>query len=132
MNAQNAVRRVDQFERALARLDEAFAVPMDAPLALDGTIQRFEFTFEICWKALKAVLELQTSVAGLGTARAVIKAAYAAGWIDNEAGWIELLDMRNATSHIYDETAARDIYSKIKLRVPLMHAAAQSLRKQLP
>jgi len=115
----------------LTRLSEAFAVPMDAPLALDGTIQRFEFTFELCWKAIKAVLELQIAGTTLGTARAVIKAAYAAGWIDDEPGWIELLDMRNASSHIYNETAARDIYHRIKLRLPLMERAGAALRKQL-
>ena len=48
MNASNAGRRLDDLERALARLDEALTVPADAPLAIDGTIQRFEFAFELC------------------------------------------------------------------------------------
>jgi nucleotidyltransferase substrate binding protein (TIGR01987 family) len=131
MNAENATRRLDQFERALARLDEALSVPETAPLAIDGTIQRFEFTFELCWKAMKAVLEVETSTAALGTARAVIKEAYAAGWIDDENGWLDLLRMRNETSHIYNETAARSVYLRIRKCAPLMAAALKVLRAQL-
>tara|TARA_Y100001933_G_scaffold228634_1_gene244316 strand:+ start:518 stop:751 length:234 start_codon:yes stop_codon:yes gene_type:complete len=29
----------------------------DVDLAIDATIQRFEFTFELSWKLLKAILE---------------------------------------------------------------------------
>ncbi len=46
-----------QLERAYERLREAVDTPLDEPLALDGTIQRFEFTFEIAWKTLKTYLE---------------------------------------------------------------------------
>jgi hypothetical protein len=38
MNASSAKRRLDDLERALARLDQALAVPAEAPLAIDGTI----------------------------------------------------------------------------------------------
>lgn len=131
MNAQNATRRLEQFERALARLDEALAVPETAPLAIDGTIQRFEFTFELCWKAMKAVLDVVTSTAALGTARAVIKEAYAARWIDNESGWLDLLRMRNETSHIYNEAAPRNVYLRIRMGAPLMGAVLKVLRAQL-
>jgi nucleotidyltransferase substrate binding protein (TIGR01987 family) len=65
MNAENATHRLEQFDRALARLNEALAVPETAPLAIDGTIQRFEFTFELCWKAMQAMLDLETSTARL-------------------------------------------------------------------
>jgi hypothetical protein len=47
--------RVD-FERAVARLDEALALPKD-PIVRDAAIQRFEISFELCWKFLKAYLE---------------------------------------------------------------------------
>ena len=39
--------RLGDLGRALDRLDEALAVPPEAPLVVDGTIQRFEFTFEL-------------------------------------------------------------------------------------
>lgn len=132
MNATTAKRRLDDLAQALSRLDEAPAVPESAPLAIDGTIQRFEFVFEPCWKAMKALIEWSMPSAEANSARAAIKAAFAAGWIDDEAAWLDLFDMRNATSHTYREAVARDVYARIKLRTPMIHAALPKLRAQLP
>jgi len=103
---------VEKLERALARLEEALAEDPSAPLVLDGTIQRFEFVFELCWKAMRAVLADQ----GIETAspRGTIRAAYAAGLIDDEAAWLALLQARNETSHTYDEAQARQVYARIR------------------
>ena len=46
---------VAYLSQALDRFDEALAVPLSNPLAIDGTIQRFEFSFELSWKAIKVV-----------------------------------------------------------------------------
>ena len=46
------------FERAVTRLDEALALPKD-PIVRDSAIQRFEISFELCWKFFKAYLEEQ-------------------------------------------------------------------------
>jgi nucleotidyltransferase substrate binding protein (TIGR01987 family) len=127
MNA-NARRRLEDLERAVARLEDAIAVPEDAPLAVDGTIQRFEFVFELCWKTMKALLEQSSPPEQFGTARAALKGAYAAGWITDEAGWLDLLDMRNTTSHTYRETLARDVYRRIKSRMPMLKAVVAELK----
>jgi len=132
MNATTAKRRLEELEQALCRLEEALTVPETAPLAIDGTIQRFEFVFELCWKAMKALIELNTPSASANSARAAIKAGYAAGWINDEAAWLDLLDMRNASSHTYREAMAKDIYGRIRSRTPRIRAALPGLRKQLP
>ena len=131
MNAPNAQRRFDDLERALARLEDALAVPEQAPLAIDGTIQRFEFVFELCWKTMKALLERASPSEQFGTARAAIRGAYAAGWIADESGWLDLLDMRNATSHTYRENLANDVYRRIKARTPMLQAIVAELKRQL-
>lgn len=38
------------------------------------------------------------------------------GLIADEEGWIELLNARNFTSHIYDDDTAKEIYTKIENR----------------
>jgi len=45
--------RVVFFEQALRRLEEALAKPED-PIVRDACIQRFEFTFEMAWKAVQS------------------------------------------------------------------------------
>ena len=131
MNASTASRRLSDLAQALDRLDEAIGVPETAPLAIDGTIQRFEFVFELCWKAMKALIELNTPSLEANSARAVIKAAFAAGWIDDEADWLDLLEIRNATSHTYREATARDVYQRIRLRTPMIRKALPKLMAQL-
>jgi len=128
MNAKNAKLRFENLERALARLQEALAAPSDTPFVVDASIQRFEFAFELCWKTMRGFLELEMSGASLGTAREVLKAAYAAHWVDDEGGWIDLLNMRNTTSHVYNEAMARDIYKRIGKAMPLLLAVLPVLR----
>ncbi len=101
-----------QFSDANKRLQEALETPLTETLALDGTIQRFEFTFELTWKTLKAFLEDQGIICR--SPKACFKEAFKMGWIDNEASWISLLQARNMTSHVYSEEMAIEIYETIK------------------
>lgn len=77
---------------------------------LDLTIKRFEFTYEMCWKTLKRYLEF------LGfepkSPRATFKEAYAQGIIKDENIWLEMIEQRNLSSHIYDEYEMSEIVSK--------------------
>jgi nucleotidyltransferase substrate binding protein (TIGR01987 family) len=58
----------------------------------------------------------------------VLRPAYAAGWIEDENGWIDLLTMRNKTSHIYSESMARQIYAQIGRSMPLLRNALAVLQ----
>ncbi len=49
--------QIQDLTRALDRLGEAAALEGEE-IYRDGTIQRFEFSFEIAWKLLKSVNEL--------------------------------------------------------------------------
>jgi len=45
-----------QLQHAYDRLQDALRIPLEQELSIDGAIQRFEFTFELTWKTLKAYL----------------------------------------------------------------------------
>jgi len=111
--------------RAHLRLREALAVPPDQALAVDGTIQRFEFTIELCWKTLKRALAFE----GIDTTtpREALVQAFAVGLIDDETAWLDMLRDRNRAAHIYDEAMAVDLYQRIRL-----HATnIENLRQRL-
>jgi len=99
-------------EKALTRLKEALAEPIDNEIVIDGTIQRFEFCIELFWKTLKRLLSFE----GIETKtpRETLKQAYQIGWLNDETAWLEMLKDRNLTSHIYDEVMAGDIYNHIQ------------------
>lgn len=104
------------FLRAVHRLEEAAAdyanIPNDT--VRDGMIQRFEFTFELGWKALKEYMIDAGMQNTLQFPKQVLREAYAAGLIDHEAVWLDMLNARNITSHIYDDHTAAVIAEKIQ------------------
>ena len=120
-----AIARLDaDLGRALDRLAEALARPIDDPLAVDASIQRFEFTFELFWKLLRRRLARQ----GIDVAspRAALRQAYRLGWLDDEARWLGMLDDRNLTSHTYREALAREIYGRLAGHATALRTATRS------
>lgn len=103
----------DDYDNAVKRLAEALRTDVKkGSIAVDGTIQRYEFTFELAWKLLRSILEYNGINAA--TPRIAIKEAYRAGIISKGEEWIDMLEDRNKTSHVYDEAQALAIYRKIK------------------
>lgn len=101
------------YKKALGRLREAVKEDLSkGSIVVDATIQRFEFIFELAWKLLKYILNYNGIEAE--TPRLVIKEAFRAKTIQDGSGWIDMLEDRNKTSHLYDEKEALRIYRKIK------------------
>ena len=101
------------FANALARLGEALEEnPSAGSIVVDGTIQRFEFSFELAWKLLRTILAYNGIEAA--APRQAIKEGFRANIIEDGDSWIDMLEDRNKTSHIYDENQALVIYNKIK------------------
>jgi nucleotidyltransferase substrate binding protein (TIGR01987 family) len=114
--------------RALERLREALAQPPTNPLAVDGTIQRFEFTIELFWKVMKRLLAREGLDAR--TPREALQGAYQAGWTADETAWLDMLRARNETSHAYDEALARAICEKVRRYLPEMETTFEALRRR--
>ena len=108
----------DNYLRAVQRLGEALeeyaANPTDT--VRDGVIQRFEFTFDLAWKSLKEYMQDQGATTPLQFPKQVLREAYAAELIDDERLWLDMLDARNSTSHIYDDRQAAAVMSGVQER----------------
>jgi len=130
MSDRKVRESLGNLERALARLGEAVQVDESNALVVDGTIQRFEFALELLWKTLKRMLEFE-GVNGAGSPRAIMKEAYAQGWLEEESVWLSMLEDRNKTSHTYDEESARKIYMNIKVYYPVMCKLHTALKAKL-
>jgi len=101
------------YKSALRRLDEALK-DAKTDLEVDGAIQRFEFTFELIWKLLRLFLEDQGIICR--TPKACLKEAYRIGVIDDEVTWLNILDDRNMSVHIYDKETSRKIFKRVKTK----------------
>jgi nucleotidyltransferase substrate binding protein (TIGR01987 family) len=102
---------IKKLSAALNSLEEGIKKAKDQ-LDRDGVIQRFEFTFELLWKAFKLFLEFQGIEAK--TPRRSFKEAFRIGIIEDEELFLDMLADRNRTSHIYNEKIAAEIFRNIK------------------
>lgn len=100
--------------KALSKLHETLARDASQDdIVIDATIQRFEFSFELSWKLLKAMLEFE-GISNATSPRSAIKEAFQVGIIQDGEGWLRMLEDRNRTSHTYDEETALEIYNLVK------------------
>jgi len=114
---------IQQFTKALLRLEEVLQRSPEDGIVIDATIQRFEFTIELCWKALKRKLAFEG--VETTTPRSVLQQSFVFHWIDEEAIWLNMLRDRNLTSHTYREEQAKEIYARIP-------TYARAMRELLP
>jgi nucleotidyltransferase substrate binding protein (TIGR01987 family) len=97
--------RFDNFKRAFVLLKEAIEIKKSrqiTQLEKEGTIQRFEYTWELGWKLLKDYLEYKGIILDTITPAATIKAAFEAKIIKSGDLWMQALDERNKMSHTYN------------------------------
>lgn len=121
--------RLQNFEKAIKTLEEASKRKNPDQLEQDGTIQRFEFTFELAWKTLKDRLIYEKIDVTLP--REVIKKGFQNNFIKDFDGWMEMLDYRNVTSHEYDEVKSTFVYKRIIERfLPLLQDFLKTIRHE--
>lgn len=80
-----------------------------------GLVNRFPICFEQSWKVMKELLLMHGYDEGkTGSPRMIIRLAYSAGMIEDEKGWIELLDKGNEVAHSDNEGVAASIIGHTK------------------
>lgn len=124
--------KLADLEKALKKLHES--LERDASkddLVIDATIQRFEFTYELSWKLMKAYLEYNGHV-GVTSPRSALKKSFKEEIIINGDKWLKMLEDRNRTSHTYDEKIASEIYRNIKTEyINLFDALLAKMKKNI-
>lgn len=107
--------KLQNYENALQRLHESVEESKtSSSLTLrDGVIQRFEFTTELAWKTAREYL-LSLEIMDINSPKTVMREAFHNGLIQNETGWLQILQDCNSTSHIYDEEDADAVFVRIK------------------
>lgn len=105
------MQRFAHFRRATNRLKEADKLAEARALSdleQQGMIKGFELTYELAWNVLKDYLEWQGTT-GLYGSRTVIRTAFNVGLISDGEAWIDMVEDRNLSSHVYDEETAKRI-----------------------
>ena len=102
---------IEQFQKALSRLKEVLAMET-TDVVRDSAIQRFEFTLDLSWKALKAYLQESKGII-CASPKECFREGYKQGIIGYDEEWIDIVDMRNETTHMYNEKMAQGVFEKL-------------------
>ncbi|GHV82973.1 hypothetical protein AGMMS50212_03130 [Spirochaetia bacterium] len=109
---------LSSFEKALASLKIAwteFQKDTSNYFVQDSVIQRFEYTYEFCHKTLKRFLiesEFNGQEIKTMSFADIIRTSSEKGLLLNDLSkWIIYREMRNITSHTYEESKAGDVVS---------------------
>ena len=110
-------QRYQNYASALQELQSAVQIDQGAGLnrlEAMGMIQAFEFTYELGWKLMKDYLQHQ-GFSDLVGSRDTIREAVAQAILSEDEGsvWLQMLQDRNRTSHLYDQKTMREIQSAI-------------------
>ena len=124
-------QRLENFGKALARLETACSQERYSDLERAGLVQMFEFTLELSWGTLKDLLFYEGFE--VRTPRDAIRRAFEAGYLTEEETetLLEALIKRNVLSHAYDEKTAEEAERLIKgLFTPLFRALCDRLLRK--
>ena len=119
-------KRLTDLITAFSRLEEAFyktkSVPEDMySFFRDAAIQRFEFTAELLWKAIKEFLKNKEGIE-CRSPKGCAREFFSAGYLSEEEVklLLEMIDDRSLTFNTYHEEVAEKIFRDLKLYIPLI------------
>ncbi len=123
-------RIVDAF-RALATFEKVAGLPQPTDVERDAAIQRFEYTFEMTWKAAQAYLADQ-GVTDIASPRGVIRASFKMELFDEETArkFMGMVDDRNLTVHTYREEFAIQLYQRLANHAALLRQWLAGIQKK--
>lgn len=124
--------RLQLATKALNTFQEVILITNPSTIERDAAIQRFEFSFEACWKVAKQYLY---DIEGLDIAspKGALRAIREVGIFSDEETMLSLrmADDRNLTVHTYNEDLAVEIFERIPSYYQLLHAMIERLYRRI-
>ncbi len=106
--------RLATAQRALGTFEELTGLASPTRVERDAAIQRFEYTFEACWKAAQRYL-LVVEGLSVGAPKGCVRACREVGLLADAQAvlGLEMVDDRNLTVHTYNEAVAEQIFRNL-------------------
>lgn len=127
--------KLERAEQALTRLREILHREGPADIIRDSAILRFTLSVETAWKAARALVIELRGVERLTSAspKAIARECLIAGWLTEAETEmvIDILNDRNITVHVYAETKADELFSRLPSHVTYLDLWLKALRAAL-
>ncbi|MHB8362687.1 MAG: HI0074 family nucleotidyltransferase substrate-binding subunit [Patescibacteria group bacterium] len=120
-------QQIKQFKKALVKLEEIVDVEKN-DIVRDSAVKRFEISVDLFWKMLKTYIEINYGII-VSSPKTTIKEAYKQGLIEYDSSYLDLIDLRNETSHMYKEEIAEKVYNFIPESIILLKKVLVKIEK---
>ena len=101
---------LDDFEKAIENLKEVLGIEKN-DIVRDSAIKRFELCYDLAWKSIKNHAKKQGMECY--SPRECFKSAFQLKLIDNDKNWLDMIENRNLSAHLYDEKSADKIFARL-------------------
>ncbi len=118
----------DSFQKAVKRLQEMAVRPKEEATR-DATIQRFEFSFELAWKLLNAILR-EKKIEAFGP-KDTIRVAAEITLLADSPRWMRFLEARNLVAHTYNEEISEEVYEEAKEFITAAENLIRALKEKV-
>jgi nucleotidyltransferase substrate binding protein (TIGR01987 family) len=119
----------------LTNATDSLALAIEQPkneFIRDAVIQRFEYTYELCWKFIKRDLteDMGADSINMLSRRDLFRVAADKGLIDDPMPWFTFHKARNETSHTYNKQTAEKTYEIALEFLPCAQCLVDTLVKK--
>lgn len=118
-----------QFTRAVEKLQAVLTLEK-SEVVRDSAILRFEIAMDLSWKLMKAFLEERHGIVCFSP-KGCIREAFKHGRITYDDSWLDYVDLRNQTTHTYNENLAEELYKGLVEILGKFQLLEQSVRNKL-
>lgn len=125
--------KLRDFERALEHLRFALEEkPDEKDMVRDAVVQRFEYTFEICFKTTKLFLSQQYGISE-NSPKSCFRSLLVTKLLEEDdiETLLRLIDDRNLTVHTYDENFIVDLRSRTDSYYQIMKKVYEAVQNTL-
>jgi nucleotidyltransferase substrate binding protein (TIGR01987 family) len=129
---ERLLQRINSAEKALASFSELVVLKKPNSVERDATIQRFEFSFEACWKAAKQYL-FDVEGVDVASPKGVIRSLRENNILTEEEAikGIQMVNDRNLTVHTYNEEVALKIHSSLNVYYELLDSIVEQMKSRI-
>ncbi|RME89901.1 MAG: nucleotidyltransferase [Anaerolineae bacterium] len=124
--------RLREARKALETLERVVGLSSPSEVERDAAIQRFEYTFELTWKATQAYL-FEHEFIEVASPRKAIRASLESGLFDEAAAQklMAAAQDRNLTVHTYNEALAIQVYERLAGHASLLRAWLDAIQERV-
>lgn len=115
---------INDFQKAIDRLSEVLELK-ETEVIRDSAIKRFEICFDLAWKAIKEYAKIQG--VDCFSPRECFKTAFQLKLIEYREGWLQMMDDRNKTVHLYAALFAEEVYVRLPKYLELLYSLLTQL-----